>query len=117
MKPMSTQFDVVVNTCYGGFGLSDKACDRLIELGYTELKLNPGYGKYPVSSKYYNDRDIPRHHPLLVAVVRELGEEANGMCAELEIQQVHGLYRIREYDGNETIVEYGADDWIAPAFY
>jgi hypothetical protein len=117
MSNQSSTFDVVINTCYGGFRLSDKACDRLIELGYTDLKPNPHYGKHDWEPKYDGVWKIPRHHPLLVAVVRELGKESNGMSADLGIEQVHGLYRIEEYEGVETIVEYGEDDWISPAFY
>jgi hypothetical protein len=111
--------DVVINACYGGFGLSDEAMDRMVELGY-ELKRNPEYkeGKKSIFNyKYEWDYDILRHHPILVQVVRELGEKANGMCARLEIRQVHGLYRIDEYDGYESIIECGEDTWIAPAFY
>ncbi|AEC53177.1 hypothetical protein SCRM01_231 [Synechococcus phage S-CRM01] len=110
-------FEVVVNRCYGGFGLSNDACDRLVELGYTGLKRNPNYGKHSWEPKYYGDTNIDRHHPLLVQVVRELGKKANGECAQLEIDKVYGLYRIKEYDGMESIVEYGEDDWVSPAFY
>lgn len=40
---------VVYNACYGGFGLSTQALDRMYELGY-DMELNPNYnpkGKYP----------------------------------------------------------------------
>jgi hypothetical protein len=110
------EHSVVINSCYGGFSLSSAAMDRLIELGY-ELELNPHFEQSSWQPKYIGDRDIPRHHPLLVQVVRELGEKANGSCANLSIETVHGLYRIEEYDGLEHIVENGQDDWIAPAFY
>ena len=34
---------VVYNACYGGFCLSNEAMDRMVELGYEGLKLNPEY--------------------------------------------------------------------------
>jgi len=80
---------IVYNGCYGGFSLSLAAWERYIELG----------------GEADNDRDIPRTDPILVQVVEELGERANGLCAELYIDDltVGTKYRIREYDGLEYI--------------
>lgn len=79
---------VVINSCYGGFGLSDKAKARLKELG---LEVEWGY-------------DIPRHHPLLVQVVEELGEKASDTYAKLEVVEINSrLYQVTEYDGFEDI--------------
>jgi len=58
--------------------------------------------------------DVSRHDPILVQVVEELGDKANGMCAKLAIANVSGPYRIDEYDGNETVVEPDGYDWITP---
>lgn len=107
---------VVYNACYGGFGLSYKAKERMVELGY-EFEVNPNYD--PTSSDWYNrtrkyldsDYSISRHNPILVKVVEELGAEANGECADLQIEEVNGLYRIDEYDGNETVVSPDGYDW------
>ena len=41
----------------------------------------------------------------LVAVVEQLGVEANGRCADLQIAVVERRYRIEEYDGSETVME------------
>ena len=95
---------VVFNNAYGGFTLSNEACDRLVELGYDGLKLNPNY----------NDHLIPRHHPLLVKVVEELAEKASGPHSKLEIKEVNGPYRIVEYDGWETVETPETIDWIFP---
>ena len=80
---------IVYNGCYGGFSLSLAAWERYIELG----------GEVDVA------HDIPRTDPILVQVVEELGERANGLCAELHIDDlaVGTKYRIREYDGLEYI--------------
>ena len=62
----------------------------------------------------WNDQNVDRHDPILVQVVEELGDKANGMCAELDIAEVSGLYRIDEYDGSESVIEPDGYDWITP---
>ena len=58
-------------------------------------------------------QDIPRHHPLLVQCVEELGKEASGPCSDLAIYEISGnRYRIEEYDGNESVVEPWDDNYI-----
>jgi hypothetical protein len=93
---------IVINTCFGGFGLSKKAIERLAELGHQEaIEVLPDFkGNWsdPCMS------DIERNHPLLVRVVEELGEEANGQYARLEVEDVDGDgWYVHEYDGNERI--------------
>ncbi len=110
---------VVYNACYGGFSLSNEAMDRMVELGYEGLQPNPEYNPNSKSMfdshKYWGDYDVPRHNPILVQVVEELGEKANGSCARLAIEEVDGPYRIEEYDGFETVKEpLDAQDWIYP---
>jgi hypothetical protein len=85
---------VVINTCYGGFGLSDRAKNEYMALaGLTE--------------KDFYDRDLPRDDPYLVKVVKELGMAANGKFANLKIVEVPGnvKWHIGEYDGNEWVAE------------
>lgn len=108
---------VVYNACYGGFGLSNEAMDRMIELGYDGLKLNPKYDPKSESMfnyKYYGDDNIPRHDLILVQVVEELGDKANGKCAELAIDEVYDSYRIDEYDGFESVETADSYDWVTP---
>lgn len=52
-------------------------------------------------------RPEDRADPLLVQVVEELGEKANGKCAELRIVEIpDGVgWEIDEYDGIETVHE------------
>jgi hypothetical protein len=66
------------------------------------------------SKQTWSDRNVSRHDPILVQVVEELGEKADGMCAKLAIDEVSGPYRIDEYDGSERVVEPGGYDWITP---
>jgi len=62
----------------------------------------------------WSDRNVARHDPILVQVVEELGDKADGMCAKLAIAEVSGPYRIDEYDGSESVVEPDGYDWIIP---
>lgn len=86
---------VVISTCIGGYGLSAKAFERLMELGYKpephemkryEEKLRDVDD--PLYSSYVFSDDEERANPMLVQVVEELGEEANGYGAELHVVEV-----------------------------
>jgi hypothetical protein len=66
------------------------------------------------SEQTWYDRNVDRHDPVLVQVVGELGKKANGDFANLQIDEVHGPYRIDEYDGNESVMTSGDYDWITP---
>jgi hypothetical protein len=68
--------------------------------------------KYSEQTWYY--MNVDRHDPVLVQVVEELGDKANGEFAKLRIEEVYGPYRITEYDGNESIETPGGLDWITP---
>lgn len=81
------KLEVVINTCYGGFSLSDEA----VEL-YTKIT-----GETP--DKYY----IERHDPALVEVVKSLGSRANGLHAKLQVVELTFEYDIDYYDGKETV--------------
>lgn len=85
---------IVINDCYGGFGLSDRAMQ--------EYKRLAG-----ISDASFCDRDIPRDDPYLVQLVRELGMAANGAHANLKIVEIPGDvdWLIQEYDGAEWIAE------------
>jgi hypothetical protein len=63
------------------------------------------------SEQTWCDRKVCRHDPVLVQVVEELGEKASGRCADLAIEEVDGLYRIGDYDGNESVVTLGGYEW------
>ena len=83
---------VVINRCFGGFGLSDEALARYNELAGTNLET------------YYG---IERNDPCLVQVVEEHGAKANGRCADLKIVDipVDVEWYIHEYDGLEAVYE------------
>lgn len=107
---------VVINRCYGGFGLSNEAVLWLSK----EYGLE--YAEYAWGSSrkkgYYLKEEIQRHDPRLVRCVETLGSRANGLCAELEIEEIYGnLYRISEYDGMETLYTQDTTEWTAIHHY
>jgi hypothetical protein len=68
--------------------------------------------KHSEQTWYYGD--VSRHDPILVQVVEELGDKANGSYAKLVIEEVSGPYRIDEYDGFESVETPNSYDWITP---
>lgn len=70
------------------------------------------YNQFYRDNQIY-DRDIERDDPLLVQVVEEMGDAANGRCAKLAIEDVpaDSLWRIDEYDGNERVMTQTSYDW------
>jgi hypothetical protein len=85
---------VVINSCHGGFGLSDAAMDEYKSLaGVTD----PDFYAW----------DIPRDSPHLVAMFEEQGNAINGWAAELKVVDVpdDADWYIDEYDGKEWVAE------------
>lgn len=107
---------IVYNDCYGGFGLSKIAVQRYSDLAGLDLKFVEdkywGHWELP-SGDYWYASDLSRIDPILVQVVEELGEEADGSAASLQIYELpEGTqYRIDEYDGNETVMTKDDYEW------
>ena len=78
---------IVINRCYGGFGLSEKAM-KFLGIG----------SEWP---------DIARNDPKLVECVEKLGEEANDTYAEWKVVEIPDdvNWEIGEYDGLEWVEE------------
>jgi hypothetical protein len=85
---------IVINDCYGGFGLSNRAI--------AEYKKLAG-----ITATDFCDRDIPRDDPYLVKIVKEMGMSANGAHANLKIVEVPADvdWIVSEYDGAEWVAE------------
>ncbi len=83
---------VVINRCYGGFGLSKEA-----EAKYAAL----------TSKEEVWSFELERNDPVLIQIVEELGEAANGGYAELKIVEIPDdvEWQIQEYDGIEWVAE------------
>ena len=107
---------VVINTCFGGFGLSHEAIIRYAQIkGFplivkkTDSSLVPYqyYKEVEQPDNYFSDYEILRDDPALVKTVEELGREANGWAAELKVVEIPAdvNWYIAEYDGIEHIAE------------
>ena len=85
---------IVINTCYGGFGLSDKAQDL-----FKRIK--------GLDDPNWYDREVNRADPVLISVVEDLGEAANSSYSILKIVEVPDEvdWVLQEYDGKEWIAE------------
>tara|TARA_Y100000310_G_scaffold315037_1_gene365134 strand:+ start:438 stop:803 length:366 start_codon:yes stop_codon:yes gene_type:complete len=97
---------IVINKCYGTFGLSDRAIKRYAELSGITLKENPGATLY--TSKYvFYPMEIERNDINLIKVVEELKENANGRYSNIKIIEIPDDvdWRIYDYDGIEHIYD------------
>jgi len=83
---------IVINTCHGGFGLSKTALALFSERSGAIVT--------------YED-DIKRNNPILVEIIEQLGEAANGGFAELKVVEIPNdvQWQIAEYDGKEWVAE------------
>lgn len=98
---------VVINRCFGGFGLSQEALQEI-------RKTNPELvDEHPESSwlgalflKSSYDDEI-RSNPAIVSVVERLGEKANDRYAKLAVVEVPDdvSWSIHDYDGMEHVQE------------
>ena len=86
---------IVINTCHGGFGLSDEATIRYAEIKKIE----------DVNTIWLYD--ICRDDPVLVQVVEELGEKSFNRYSKLCVVEIpEGVkWHIHEYDGMEHVAE------------
>lgn len=140
---------VVINTYYGGFGLSFAGLKRYYEIKFPERKLylykrdfstdtytKVSEGEYDnfytdifdkdfgstfkendIDYNIFNDHFVSIHNfertdPVLVQVVEELGDKANGEYSELQVVEISGRkYRICEYDGMEWVETPDSIQW------
>jgi len=124
---------VVINNCHGGFGLSDEAIERYIDLRglclYKDVnstwktisyytvpvaefeeshQQDKKTGDYVKSNALcWSEYDIERNDPLLIQVVEEMGENVNTRFSELKVVEIPDdvAWHIQEYDGLEWVAE------------
>lgn len=94
---------VVVNRCFGGFGLSKAAAQRLYELGVRPSERTPAGQEHPQSNTfaYWLTEGLSRTDPRLIQVVEELGDAANSECSKLQVVETSVWLEIEDYDGKE----------------
>lgn len=105
---------VVINSDFGGFNLSDKAIEayakrKNISLTKKENEFWKVGSDYFLegTEDYFEVREIPRNDLVLVEVIEELGEKANGFCSSLKVVEIPEDvdWYVEEYDGNEWVAE------------
>ena len=100
---------IVINRCFGGFGLSSRAHALIAKRKGWQHACDDWDKDYWYSSpgKAVYESYLKRDDSDLVAVVEELGIDADGRYAELKIVDVpDGVdWYISEYDGLEEIHE------------
>jgi len=82
---------VLLNSCYGGFGISELASDEYLRRG----------------GEHLGDREQLRYDPILHEIFNEFGSAwCSGHCARLKIYDINKIYQdyidITEYDGVES---------------
>ncbi len=84
-------FEIMINNCYGGFGFSKEAIDL-----YKKRK-----------NIYKSHIHVDRTDEIMIQIVKELGENANGNFCKIKIEKIDKDYKkcyyIDEYDGLENI--------------
>jgi len=118
---------IVVNRCFGGFGLSPEAVIKLYQKDKSLFKETKIYqstntvrkdgliansysvidGQHQYNINDYDDVNAFRSSKALVDVVEEMGSDANGSFAKLEVVDIPDdvEWVISEYDGQETVEE------------
>lgn len=107
---------VVINNDYGGFGLSDEAFERYLELkGIEFARVSDKFesthyykaGHIDEDDYYLSPYDIERTDPFLIQVVEELKEKTNSPYSTLKVIEIPDdiEWEINEYDGNEWVAE------------
>jgi hypothetical protein len=111
---------VAINRCFGGFGLSDEAFEKLLERKGIAFEKEEGESKflghsyykegmcgdeegYLAQYEFYEDRSDPD----LIAVIEEMGNSANSWAAEIAIVEIPDdvKWYVHEYDGLEHVAE------------
>ena len=107
---------IVINTDYGGFGLSHEGVVRYAEikgLNLTIVDRIDSVDEYDYyigrieEDNYLWSREIDRDDPALVQTVEELGSKANDRFADLKVVEIPDdvKWDLCEYDGMEWIAE------------
>ena len=111
---------VAINRCFGGFGISDEAFEKLLErkgIAFDKVEnessfIGPSYYQagHAGDDDYYistYDQYENRADPDLIAVIEEMGEKANSWASEISIVEIPDdvKWHIHEYDGMEHIAE------------
>ena len=118
MEKQNEKRKIVINVCFGGFGLSDEAFELYMKkknikwvekdanaildrssyysipkkeysrLAKEAFEKDGSYKNFKEDECYLSYSNIERDDPILVEVVEELGEKVNSRCAKLEVVEI-----------------------------
>lgn len=108
--------EIVINKCYGGFGISHEAellYLKRARIDYTTKDRTSRdetqrYGPIIfVDDKEWSGYEISRDDPVLISVIKELGQDSWGNFSELKIIKIPADvdWDIEQHDGVEWVVE------------
>ena len=95
---------ILLNNCFGGFGLSVEAAKRVEKV--TDYRFEYEYGAW--CSKQ-NEIQF-RTHPEIIKIVEEMGKKASGDCSKIIVSKVFVNIEIDSYDGQENCNVFGYSD-------
>jgi hypothetical protein len=112
---------IAINRCFGGFGITDNAFEKLLERKGIAFEKVEGENSSFIGATYYEaghagddehyissyDYYENRADPDLIAVIEELGKESWGWAADIAIVEIPDdvKWHIHEYDGLEHVAE------------
>lgn len=105
---------IVINTCYGGFGLSDTAIrlyGQLAGIVLVEAVVDYGQNYFYVDSvsdeNFFSYYELARDDGFLIETIETLGDAASGKYAKLKVVEIPDdiEWQIMEYDGSEHVAE------------
>ena len=107
---ISKKYKVVLNSCFGGFGLSKDAIQMLNDKHGLDIDSDYGYVGNDDFGIVDDNMDAYRMDKRLVSVVKKLGvKKASGQYSALrivdvpdDVVNVHG-WHISDYDGCESV--------------
>jgi hypothetical protein len=123
-QPSNTATDrleVMVNHCSGGFGFSKLAVEEYLRRSSSNVATNEDHSSgssttvpllqdaTAATTRAINAYTIARHDPIMVQIVKELGERADGFCAQISLRTIPAQYAFHysieaDADGAETVV-------------
>jgi hypothetical protein len=103
---------IAINTCYGGFSISDKAFELLLKkknIKFNKVKSDRDWDYKDMKGNYLSPYDFyeDRSDPDLIDVIETLKGKANDWSSNLKIIEIPDdvEWVIEEYDGNEWVSE------------
>jgi hypothetical protein len=112
---------VAINRCFGGFGISNEAFEKLLDRKGIAFDKVEEEGRALIGASYYeagysgnedhylSDYEMTqdRADKDLISVIEEMGEKANSWAADIRIVEIPDdvKWHIHEYDGIEHVAE------------